>query len=454
MIAVSRAGEPIRGVGWIPRIACPAQVVTMKLICHKSTLRGSVEIPGSKSHTIRAIAIATLASGDSRIWQPLDSEDTKAAVRAYRALGANIDTNEAACWKVRGTGGDLRAPHDVVDVGNSGTTMNIVMGSASLLRDGLAVFTGDAQIRRRPVGPVVQALNALGARVESTRDNGCPPIVVRGPIRGGETTMEAFSSQYLTSVLMCTPLAVNDSLIHVSLLHEQPYVEMTLQWLRLHGIVIEHEEMKAFRVPGGQQYGTVDRRIPGDFSSATFFLGAGALGDNHVLSLGLDMEDTQGDRAVIDYLRQMGAQVDIQGDQVGIKGNGLTGCDLDLNATPDALPMMAVLGCFAQGTTRLLNVPQARVKETDRISVMRGELAKLGARVEELEDGLVIHGSRLRGADVDGHDDHRVVMALAIAGTHIAGTTTIHKAQAAAVTYPGFVQALLDLHGAVLIEEE
>lgn len=424
----------------------------MKLVCKQSTLRGSVEIPGSKSHTIRAVAIAALAAGESRIWQPLESEDTKAAVRAYRALGAEIDTFDASCWRARGTGGRLSAPDDVVDVGNSGTTMNVVLGSASLLAEGIGVFTGDAQIRRRPVGPLVQALNDLGARVESTRNNGCPPIVVRGPVRGGETTIECFTSQYLSSLLMCTPLAERNSTIQVPLLHEQPYVEMTLDWLRLQGIAIEHEEMKEFRVAGNQAYRPVDRRIPGDFSSATFFLGAGALGENQIVSLGLDMNDTQGDRAVIDYLKQMGADVEIRGDQVVVKANGLTGCDLDLNATPDALPMMAVLGCFARGTTRLLNVPQARVKETDRISVMRSELGKLGARIEEIEDGLVIQESRLRGTDVDGHDDHRVVMALAIAGTVIPGTTTVHKAEAASVTFPGFVQALHELHGKVALE--
>jgi 3-phosphoshikimate 1-carboxyvinyltransferase len=302
------------------------------------------------------------------------------------------------------------------------------------------------------VGPLVQALNDLGARVDSTRNNGCPPIVVRGPVLGGETTIECFTSQYLSSLLMCMPLAERDTTIHVPLLHEQPYVEMTLDWLRAQGIRVEHEELKEFHVPGGQSYLPVDSRIPGDFSSATFFLAAGALGDNQIVSLGLDMNDTQGDRAVIDYLKQMGAHVEIKDDHVVVKASGLTGCDLDLNATPDALPMMAVAACFARGTTRLLNVPQARVKETDRISVMRSELAKLGARIEELEDGLVIQESRLRGADVDGHDDHRVVMALAIAGTMVPGTTTVHKAEAAAVTFPGFVQALEELHGAVTLE--
>jgi len=197
----------------------------------------------------------------------------------------------------------------------------------------------------------------------------------------------------------------------------------------------------------------VDRAIPADFSSATFFLGAGALGDNDVLLRGLDMTDTQGDKAVVDYVRQMGAQVEETPEGIRLRAGDLTGCELDLNATPDALPTMAVLGCFAKGATRLVNVPQARVKETDRITVMSAELARLGARVEELEDGLVVHQSNLTGAEVQGHGDHRVVMALAVAGCAIPGTTIIHGAEAAAVTFPEFADSMVSLGASITTED-
>jgi 3-phosphoshikimate 1-carboxyvinyltransferase len=197
----------------------------------------------------------------------------------------------------------------------------------------------------------------------------------------------------------------------------------------------------------------VDRAIPAEFSSATFFLGAGALGDNDVVLRGLDMADTQGDKAVVDFVRQLGAEVEVTGDAVRVRSQELAGCELDLNATPDALPMMAVLGCFASGTTRLVNVPQARLKETDRISVMASELGKLGGRVEELDDGIVIHHSQLRGAEVNGHGDHRVVMSLAVAGCAIPGKTTIEAAEAAAVTFPEFRDCMLAL-GARMVEVE
>ena len=416
----------------------------MKFICMKSRLKGEVRIPGSKSHTIRAVAIAALAEGESRILSPLESDDAMAAVGAYRLLGAEIELSPEA-WRVRGTGGRPRVPDDVINTLNSGTTMNFVLGTCALLREGMAALTGDAQVRRRPSGPLAQSLNDLGASVTSTRNNGCPPFVVRGRLRGGTTTIEAKSSQYLSSLLANTPLADGDTRIIVPLLNEQPYVEMTMDWLRKQGIRFETDAMREFRVPGGQKYRPVNRAIPADFSSATFFLAAGALGGNDVTSLGLDMTDTQGDKAVVEYLRRMGAQVEVSESAIRVRPGRLAGADLDLNATPDALPMMAVAGCFAKGTTRLLNVPQARIKETDRIAVMCAELKKMGAKITELKDGLVVEESRLTGARVQCHGDHRVVMSLAVAGLMSPGETVIDTAEAVGVTFPAFLECMKGL---------
>ena len=424
----------------------------MRLVCNHSHLRGEVKIPGSKSHTIRAVAVASLAPGESAIRAPLDSRDTRAAAAAYRALGASIELDPEA-WLVHGTGGDIRIPEDVINVENSGVTLRTAMGACALLRDGLAILTGDEQIRRRPAGPLAASLNDLGANVQSTRGAGTAPFVVGGRLRGGETSIEAFTSQYLSSLLINCPLSDGDTVIDVPVLNEAPYIEMTLDWLRRQGIAFEQEELRKFRIPGRQQYQPVDRAIPADFSSATFFLGAGALGDNDILLRGLDMNDPQGDKAVVEYVRRMGAEVTVSEDAIHVRARDLVGCEFDLNATPDALPTLAVLGCFARGTTRLLNVPQARAKETDRIAVMGAELTRLGARVEELEDGLVVHESKLTGAEVNGYGDHRVVMALALAGCAIPGTTTIRGAEAAAVTYPQFVDHMLSLGAQITAEE-
>jgi 3-phosphoshikimate 1-carboxyvinyltransferase len=425
----------------------------MDLIVEGSQLNGAVEIPGSKSHTIRAVAIAALADGESRIESPLDSADARSAFAAYRAFGAVIAESENV-WRVKGTGGAPQTPGNVVDVMNSGTTMRIALGTAALLREGMAVLTGDAQVRRRPCGPLAQALTDLGANVRSTNAPGLPPLVVEGRLRGGEAQIEAVTSQYVTSLLINAPLGDGDTVLRVPVLNEKPYVVMTLDWLEHMNIHVDYaEDLSEFRIPGGQSYPPILRRIPGDFSSATFFLAAGALSGNEVVCKRLDLTDTQGDKAVLDYLRQMGALVSVEPDGVRVKAASLTGCEIDLNATPDALPMMAALACFARGVTKLVNVPQARLKETDRIAVMRQELQKLGAKITELPDGLVIEESAMQSGVVEGHDDHRVVMALAVAGTMLPGSTTIRGYEAVKVTYPGFLEALRCLGGKARLVE-
>lgn len=419
--------------------------------CRRSILCGQVQIPASKSHTIRAVAIASLAVGESAILRPLESQDTRAAVRAYRGLGAEIETGPDSWW-VRGVAGNLKAPEDVLDVANSGTTLMFALGSCALLKEGAAVLTGDAQTRRRPADPLISSLNDLGAKAFSTRSNGRPPFVVSGRLKGGNTSIEAHSSQYLSSLLLNVPLGDGQTIIRVPLLNEQPYVLMTMDWMRSQGISFQEEGLRQFRIPGGQAYQPFRRRMAGDFSSATFFLAAGALEGNDVTCCGLDLQDPQGDKTVIEYLRLMGAQVEVGADQIRVRSGDLRGADLDLNSTPDALPMMAALACFAKGSTGLLNVPQARIKETDRIAVMCRELRGMGAKIEELPDGLLIEGGRLRGARVHGHGDHRVVMALAVAGLAASGETEIDTAEAVAVTFPQFAESMAQLGGNIQVE--
>jgi 3-phosphoshikimate 1-carboxyvinyltransferase len=338
---------------------------------------------------------------------------------------------------VRGTAGRPRAPENVVDVGNSGTTLYIAMAAAALAK-GFTVFTGDEQIRRRPAANLLGALRDLGATAFDTRGNGCAPLVIGGPLRGGRTAVACPTSQYLSALLLAAPLASEASEIEVTLLNEQPYVEMTLDWLERQGIRLQRRGLVWYRVPGGQSYRAFERAVPGDFSSATFFFCAAAVTGSSVTVEGLDPNDPQGDKEVLALLEQMGCRVSWRDTSVTVQGGALKGIDADLNPMPDALPALAVTACFAEGTTRLANVPQARLKETDRIAVMAAELSRLGATVREEPDGLVIEGSRLRGGRVDGHGDHRVVMALGIAGLGAAGSTTVSTAESAAVTFPGF----------------
>jgi len=418
----------------------------MQLTSRKSRLNGSVLIPASKSHTIRAVAIAALADGQSLIHNPLASSDAEASVRCYSALGAQIDTSDAQTWKVSGIGGQIVPPAETIDVGNSGTTLRIAMGSAALAGAGQSTtLTGDEQIQSRPVGPLLDALQDLGAICQSLAGNGNAPVRITGQLTGGRTTIEAKTSQYLSSLLMCTPLATGDTEIDVTLLNEPGYVQMTLDWLDKQGIVYEHDNMRRFHVKGGQHYKSFELPVPADFSSATFFLcGAALFGDEVVLE-GLDFADSQPDKAVVEYLRAMGADIAISDNAITVKAAPLTGVEIDMNATPDALPAMAVTAALAEGTTRLVNVPQARNKETDRITCMAQELQKLGGQVEELPDGLIVHHSELTASQVNGHSDHRIVMALALAGLALDEPCMIDTAEAISVTFPNFVDLMRSL---------
>ncbi len=418
----------------------------MKLYSQQSKLNGTVAIPGSKSHTIRAVAIASLASGRSTIRVPLSSSDTLSAVDCYRMLGATIDTTDSNAWIVDGVSGKPTLPAETIDVGNSGTTLRVALGSAGLASaDQSCTFTGDHQIQSRPLGPLAEALSNLGARCESVKGNGKAPVKIQGGLQGGRTTLEAPTSQYLTSLIMACPLAPQDTDIDVTLLHEAGYVQLTLDWLDKQGIQYQHKNMKTWHIPGNQSYRAFDLPVPADFSSATFFLCGAALFGGEVLLTGLDFNDSQPDKAVADYLKAMGARMEDTPEGLKVYGGPLTGIEIDMNGTPDALPAMAVTAALAHGTTRLVNVPQARNKETDRIACMAQELTKLGAQVEELPDGLVIQGGQLKAAPVQGHHDHRIVMALALAGMAMDEPCKIDTAEAMNVTFPTFVELMTGL---------
>jgi 3-phosphoshikimate 1-carboxyvinyltransferase len=342
---------------------------------------------------------------------------------------------------------------NVVDVKNSGTTLYFFMGVAALTK-GVTVLTGDDQIVKRPAQPLITALEDLGAKVFSTRGNGLPPVVVKGPAKGGRTRFTGLVSQYVSSLLINCPLMEKDSELEVLDIREKPYIQMTLNWLDRYGIRYKaSDDFGRFIVYGGQQYHGLDVTVPGDFSSGTFFLVAGSISEADMTLLGLDMNDVQGDKQVVMYLREMGARIIQEEGKIRVQGGMLKGGELDLGDTPDALPAMAVAGCFAEGKTVLRNVANARLKETDRIAVMARELGRLGARIEELPDGLIIHESQLKGCPVKGYGDHRVVMALAVAGTAVPGRLVVDTAEAVQVTVPNFLELMKGL-GAKMWEEE
>ncbi len=409
----------------------------MKIKVNKSILNGTIAVPGSKSHSIRAIAAATMATGTSIIHSPLHSEDTIAALRTAEVLGAKIKTSDLA-WEIEGCGGDFsNYDGQVIDMANSGTSLRIFTALAATA-DLPIKFDGDSSLRSRPMGQLLDALEKLG--VKSTSDNGKCPISVTGPLSGSLTEVDGTSSQFLTALLFATPTANQDIEIVVKNLNEIPYVRITLGWLDMLGIRYETTpDLTKFKIFANQTYAPFEWTIPADFSTAAFPLIAAAVTGGNIKIQNLNFTDLQGDKAVFDYLEQMGTVIKRDKAYTQVSSAKLNAIELDLNSTPDALPAMAVAAACANGVTRIYNVPQARIKETDRIDCMTRELRKMGIAVDEFEDGMTITGGKLNGADLEGYDDHRIVMALTIAAMTATSRSTIAGAEAAAVTYPNFI---------------
>ncbi|MDR2521471.1 MAG: 3-phosphoshikimate 1-carboxyvinyltransferase [Spirochaetaceae bacterium] len=420
----------------------------MTVTIKPAVFSGSVRVPASKSHTIRRLLIAALADGRSCLERALWSLDAVSCEGVCSALGAEIQRQAeggAVTVFVQGTGGVFRRSVPVLDVGNSGTTL--FLGAAIAALGGEEIhFTGDSQINARSAAPLLAALEQLGVRVQSA--DGHTPFSVRGPWKGGHAAIACPTSQYLSALLLAAPLAPAgcSSAIDVPLLNERPYVMMTLDYLRGQNIHIEHDAgLSHFLIPGGQRYRPLHGVVPADFSSAAFPALAALVSGGRVELHGLDPGDSQGDKAFFDMVQAMGAQVEwrqtAEGWCVSVAGGEeLRGICWDMNNTPDMLPAACVLAAFAHGESAFVNVAHARIKETDRIAVMARELGKAGVVCRERADGIEIAGTGdIEAAHFDGHNDHRIVMALVCAGLGAAGPCTIAGAEAAAVTYPDFI---------------
>lgn len=435
----------------------------MKRHVSRSKVAGRCRAPPSKSYTHRAILAAGYAA-EATVEDPLVSADTKATMRAVEAFGGDVDRlrlDDDQTLPVEGFDGRPATPDDVIDCANSGTTMRLVTACGAL-GEGLSVLTGDESLRSRPQGPLLTALSDLGARAESTRRNGQAPLVVGESLSGGEVAIPGdVSSQYITALLMAG--AVTENGIDIELetaLKSAPYVEITLEVLSAFGVDAQHTD-EGFSVPGGQSYDPAGGRyaVPGDFSSISYLAAAGAVAaeaGDEVLVEGAQ-PSAQGDTAIVEILDRMGAAIDWDRDagELHAAAGELSGVEVDVGDTPDLLPTIAAVGAIADGDTHIVNCEHVRYKETDRVSAMAEELGKLGAETTEKEDELTVHGgdSELVGAEVDGRGDHRIAMALAVAGLVAEGTTTITDAEHVDVSFPNF-WTVLDGLGAQVTEPE
>lgn len=404
-------------------------------------LSGEIAIPTSKSHTMRSLLFALMAKGKSRIQHPLPSSDTVSMLDAIRHLGAIIDMEDDT-FIIEGVNGKLSPAEDVIQCGNSGQVLRFI-GAIAALSESYTVLTGDLSIRHnRPVDPLLKALTQVGALAVSTRLDGYAPIIVKGPVKGGKAILDGKDSQPVSAMLMLGAFVPVE--IQVTNPGEKPWIDLTLSWFDRLGIDYEHKNYEYYKMHGQTHLPAFEFTVPGDFSSAAFPIAAAVITGSEITLDNIDLNDVQGDKAVISVLELMGAQFETNGTRLAVKrGAALKGVRLDINNFVDALPILAVAGCYASGKTEIVNAAIAREKESDRIECIASELKKMGGNIEVRPDGLIIQPSNLHGsADLQSHSDHRLAMALSVAALRADGESTIHEVECVRKSYPNFFEHL------------
>jgi 3-phosphoshikimate 1-carboxyvinyltransferase len=404
-----------------------------------SRLCGCLEIPSSKSHTMRAILFAALAAGTSEIKKFLPSPDTMAMIEAVRLLGARVDI-EAQDLKIQGFAGKPHIPDDVIDCGNSGQVLRFIGALAGLI-PGTTILTGDTSIRHnRPVSPLIDGLNQLGAYAVSRA-----PIMIKGPFTKNKATINGEDSQPVSGLLIATAFAPHSIEIEVVEPGETPWIDLTLEWFRRMKIPYIARNYTHYRMQGSARINAFTYKVPGDFSSAAFPIAIALATQSELTLNNIDIDDIQGDKAILSTLEQMGARFVIDKKKQTLtvkKGHRLKGIKIDINPFIDALPILAVIACLAEGRTEIVNGAVARKKESDRIASIACELKKMGACIEERPDGLIIRESTLHGAELNSCHDHRIAMSLTVAALAAQSSSTIHGVECAAKSYPSFYDDL------------
>lgn len=383
-------------------------------------VEGSVNLPGSKSVSNRALLLAAQAQGTTRLTNLLDSDDIRYMLDALKTLGVQYELSEdkTECV-VHGLGRAFSASEPVsLFLGNAGTAMRPLC-AALCLGTGEFTLTGEPRMWERPIGHLVEALREAGADISYLKNDGYPPVFINGKgMWGGDVYIDgSVSSQFLTAFLMAAPMASGDTRIHIKgELVSKPYIDITLHIMRQFGVELEHDNYQTFYIKGNQTYVSPgDFLVEGDASSASYFLAAGAI-KGKVRVTGIGRDSIQGDIRFADVLEAMGAKITWGDDFIEAEHVGpLQAVDMDMNHIPDAAMTIATTALFAEGTTRIRNIYNWRVKETDRLYAMATELAKLGVEVEEGEDYLVvIPAAKLQEAEIATYNDHRIAMCFSL----------------------------------------
>ena len=417
-------------------------------------LNASLRVPGSKSITNRALLLAVLADGITRLHNALFSDDSLYLVSALQNLGFNIEINpKQAAMTVNGLGGRIPARQADLYIGNAGTTARFLTAFLTL-GQGDYVLDGEARMRERPIGDLVKALLQLGAQVSVTQNGNllCPPVSIHaGGLPGGRAAIAGdISSQFLSALLMVAPYAQENVELEITTnLNSKPYVDMTLGLMSAFGVEIESGDYRRFLITPSQYIPCESYWVEPDASAAATFFAAPAMCGGSVSVEGLRRDSIQGDIHFLDVLEQMGCMVREDGHSTTVSapadGQALKGVDVELSTMPDTAQTLAVLAPFADSPTRIRGIASARYKECDRIAATTAELRRLGVRVDEHEDGLTIYpAASIQPAEVKTYNDHRMAMAFSLIGLRVAGIQ-IENPGCVSKTFPEFFQVLESL---------
>jgi 3-phosphoshikimate 1-carboxyvinyltransferase len=412
-------------------------------------LSATVSVPGSKSYTQRALIIAALAEGQSRLENPLIAEDTGYVVGALQLLGAEIRSDkEDIC--VTGLSGHPRNPGGEIYLGNNGTAMRLLTAVVAL-GEGPFTLTGSPRLLQRPIKPLLDALTSMGADVRAKHANGYLPVVVHAHgLHGGKVTFtDIESSQYISALLICAPYAGSDTVIELQgEIPSLPYVEVTIDVMKQFGVEAIKQTSRRYRVQSGQRYKGSSYGIEGDCSSASYFFLAAALCKGRVRVRHINPRTLQGDIGILPVMERLGCTVIRGADWVEVKGGKLASGDytFDLGSMPDMVPTLAVLAAMRPGRTVITNCAHLRLKESNRLQALATELSKTGVKAEETEDGLVIEGDSPRGVEIETYNDHRIAMSFAVLGLAIPGIK-IQDETCVDKSFPGFWEELRKLAG-------
>lgn len=413
----------------------------------KSKISGTLVCPPNKSYTHRAIFLASLADGKSTIKNVLYSRDTNATISACKSFGATIiqDNSNLIVNGIK----KIKSSSEI-DASNSGTTIRIA-AAISALGKGKTVLSGDESLRQRPMQPILDALESIGAKCSSK--NGKPPLAITGKVRGGEVTIPGnISSQFVSALMIMSPLTEEGLVLNIDGdLVSKPYLDATIAVMKKFGVTVKNIKSYKNYAVSQQKYKPTTFIVPSDFSSLAMLLSASILvGDNITIKTTID-ELPQADRAIFDILKKLGATVNIEKDMVSVQAQNLNGGKFDLSDSPDLLPPLAILSLKSSKPIHIFNVKHARYKETDRIAILARELKKLGIKVEEKEDGLILElTSKLHSADLNSENDHRLFMAFCIAGMYV-GNCTVSDPESVDVSYPDFISDFKKVGGKILL---